>query len=264
MYSPDKITEYFYILKKRNIIGTSYLFIGKDFSPLKDVIKLVACPDSDNFCNHCWDCRRIEEENHPDLFLIKPDPLTVKIEAVREAQKFLSLKSFRLKRKIVILKEAQTLSDPASNAFLKTLEEPPQDSFIAVCTSKLEGILPTMISRCRKIFLPFKEEETEDASALAKIENFLKGGRVEFKDRRAFSSFLYMIILLLRDRLVSRLSHGNNRLLEDKDCEIILRPYPIEQLENILKSTLEIYSVYNTVNQNLALNLIKNQMSSGF
>jgi hypothetical protein len=258
----EKISNYFKLLKEKELIGPTYAFIGDDFSLVKDVIKIISCRQAEAFCGRCWDCEAIAEDKHPDVCLIAPQNLTITIENIREAQRFLSLKGFRLKKKIVLVKEAQSLGLEAANAFLKTLEEPPKNSFIAISTSKLEGLLPTIVSRCRKIFLPFQEKENPSVN-LSLISSFLRGERIAFKDRSDFASFLWAFALLFRDYLIYEATHQNKELLKSSDYEIILqssvrkRPYTLEELEGILKETLRIYSVYNSINENLALNLLR-------
>jgi len=198
----------------------------------------------------------IEKQGHPDLFIVEPEGLTTKIETVREGIKFLSLKSLKLKKKVLIIKDAQSLSPAAANAFLKTLEEPPKNSFLAVCSSKLEGVLPTIISRCRKIFLPFKEDELKNSIFESAIE-FLKGRDIEFNDRKKFASFLWALIRLLHNGILDKTGGQNNRLPCERECEIIFQPYQIGELCGILKDILKIYGAQNNINMNLALNLIR-------
>lgn len=256
MVRKDKILNYFYILKKNNCIGASYLFIGEDFSLVKDIIKLINCREDSRFCNTCWDCQRIKQGNHPDLFLIDPEGLTIKIDAIREGIRFFSLKGFRLKNKVVVIKNAQNLGQEAANAFLKTLEEPPENSFIAICSSKTEGLLPTIVSRCRKIFLPFNDREN-DKFKFHLVSEFLKGEKIEFKDRKKFSLFLWSLIMFLRNNLISKTVRLNNQLFQESESETILGPKSIGQIHNALKHVLEIYGVCNNINIKLALNLIR-------
>ncbi|MDP8289630.1 MAG: hypothetical protein P9M02_01485 [Candidatus Susulua stagnicola] len=252
----EDILNYFQILEKRKLLGTSYLFVGEDERTVMDVIKSISCTKELSFCNNCWDCKRIEEGNHPDQFIISPEGLSIKIESIREGINFFSLKSFQLKRKILIIKDAQTLTPAAANAFLKTLEEPPKNSFIAILTSKLDGLLPTMISRCRKIFLPYKEKEV-DRSLENSVFDFLKGQDLRFTDRKKFSSFLWALVMVLRDDLIAKSGWVNNQLLQSKEREIILNSYDTEEIDSILKDILKIYGAVKSINMNLALNLIR-------
>jgi len=259
--SENRILNYFSLLKEKNILGTSYLFIGDDFSVIKDIVKLINCNEKKPFCGSCWDCKKIDEGIHPDVCLVEPDPITISIEKIRQAQHALALRSYRLPKKVVIIKEAEALGIEAANAFLKTLEEPPKNSFIAVCASKLEALLPTVISRCRKIFLPFKEG-SGDVVGLDKINSFLNGERIKFKDRRQFASFLWTLVLILRDGVVSESNEGN-RLLGKENYEEIFEQFPVlkakgaEELINAAQVVLKVYGAYQNVNQNLALDMIR-------
>lgn len=255
MQGKTKILEYFYLLKKQNAFKTSYLFVGNDFACVKDIIKSVNCRCANDFCGQCWDCRMIEEEKHPDLFVIVPEPTTIKIERIREAQAFLSLKPFSLVKKTILIKEGEQLSLEAANAFLKTLEEPPAHAFIALCALHLQGLLPTVISRCQKVFLPF-QEQTVPSGIMTLAGNFLKGEEVVFKNRNDFSRFLWALIVIFRDHLVALVS-GNNRLRNNSACEIILKPYTKKQTEDIVEDMLRIYGAYKNINENLALSLIR-------
>ena len=254
MAQKEEILNYFRILKNRDILGASYLFIGQDYSLVRDIIKLISCSQAS--CGSCWDCRQIQNLTHPDLLAIEPQGLSIKIESIREAIKFLSLKSFALGRKVILIQEGQFLTPAAANAFLKTLEEPPRNSLIMICVSKLEGLLPTIISRCRKIYLPALSNELWQVR-LSQISDFFAGENLKFVDRKKFAAFLWDLIVFLRNSLLYRRDTGNNRLPADKDYEIILGSKGFLQIEGILDKALKVYGAYNTVNMNLALNLIR-------
>ncbi|MFH1519657.1 MAG: hypothetical protein ABIE75_03695 [Candidatus Omnitrophota bacterium] len=254
------LLNYFQILKKRELLGTSYLFIGEDTSLIPDIVKLINCPQDSYFCDSCWDCKRIESGNHPDLFTVEPDGFNVKIETIREGMRFLSLKSFRSKNKVMIIKEAQNLTPAAANAFLKTLEEPPKHSFMAITTSKLEGVLPTIISRCRKIFLPPKFSQVDSVSEESALR-FLGGEDIRFSDRKKFPDFLWALVMVLRRGLLAKVDSRNNQLLGNRESEIILSSYSLDKIDSILKDILNIYGAYKSINMNLALNLIRLRLS---
>ncbi len=260
MKQQEEILNYFYTLKEHNCLGVTYCFIGEDFSVVTDIIKLINCQADSYFCNNCWDCKKITQSKHPDLFVVEPSGLTIKIESIREAIGFLRLRSFRLKRKVVVVKNAQSLTPQAQAAFLKTLEEAPDNSFIALCATKLEGLSPTIISRCRKIFLPF-ESQQQTLSSQGLISEFLAGRDLVFKDRKEFSAFLWGLILSLHSSLLAKTGVRNNQLSNYQDCAIILSSYSPLDLQVILGEVLKIYSAHNSVNMNLALNLIRMKLN---
>jgi len=73
------------------------------------------------------------------------------IDEVRNIQKFLSKKPYRESHKVVHVPEANRLTIPAQQAFLKTLEEPPDNSILILSLSNEAAIIPTIVSRCQVI-----------------------------------------------------------------------------------------------------------------
>jgi len=256
MQAREQILNYFRYVNEKELLGTSYLFIGKEGGLVSEIIKVLSCEADDLFCDTCWDCKHINQGNHPDVYLLEPEGLNISIDAIRQGIRFLSLKSFRLRRKYLVVKQAHLLSPEAANAFLKTLEEPPQHSFIGIATTQIDDVLPTIISRCRKIFLPF-QEETAEAFQHGELADFLKGQDLKFKDRQQFSSFLWTLITFLHQSLLFRVVGQNNQLPKPDACEIILRRLGPNQIQVLLAEALEIYASHKTVNMNLALQLIR-------
>lgn len=116
-------------------------------------------------CLQCRACRRIERGNYPDVRLAsmetQAEALTaaqatrqkdLKIGTVREWQRDISLKPYEGRRRVFILHDAERLNEEASNAMLKTLEEPPPFATL-VLVANMSNLLPTIVSRCRVIRL---------------------------------------------------------------------------------------------------------------
>lgn len=84
-----------------------------------------------------------------------PGPLTI-----RSLIRFLRRRAFQSPYKVVVVADGQRMNPSAANAFLKTLEEPPEDSVIFLLATGTETMLPTILSRCQKIrFDPWPAEE---------------------------------------------------------------------------------------------------------
>jgi DNA polymerase III gamma/tau subunit len=94
-------------------------------------------------------------EPHPDFLLIQAHP-SISINDIRQIQKFLSRRPYQAKIKAVVLAEAELMTIPAQNAFLKTLEEPPANSLIVLGSQNQDQLLATIISRCQIINLKSK------------------------------------------------------------------------------------------------------------
>ncbi len=111
---------------------------------------------------------RIERESHPDLKTIrrlnkdKKNELAseIVIKSVRDANHFFTLKSVETGHRIVIVDEADTLNIEAQNAFLKTLEEPPNGALLILIANRPAQLLPTIRSRAQVITFNALPKET--------------------------------------------------------------------------------------------------------
>lgn len=104
-------------------------------------------------------------ENYPDIKIVEPleEKKSIGIAQIRESISFLQEKPLALPVKILVVSKAHIMTDEAQNALLKTLEEPPEYALILLL-SKTEGaLLPTVLSRCRKIktYLPENTDTTK-------------------------------------------------------------------------------------------------------
>jgi len=89
--------------------------------------------------------------NNPDVLIV--DKKTGwGIEQIRTIKKFLQEKPIKHANKLVIIKKAEKLKKEAQNALLKTLEEPPKNTYIILSTNNSSSLLPTIHSRCHHFF----------------------------------------------------------------------------------------------------------------
>lgn len=101
-------------------------------------------------CQTCRACRQVQAGQHPDLMLIQAESegTTLKVEQVREVQRFLSLRPYQSPFKTVIFLRFQEANASAQNALLKTLEEAPAYALLLLTADNAEQLLPTIVSRC--------------------------------------------------------------------------------------------------------------------
>lgn len=88
---------------------------------------------------------------HPDLRWIRPDGAMIKIDAVRELAEFAQGTPQAGPRKVAVLCDAHAMNRNASNALLKTLEEPPPGTHLVLVTCRPAQLLPTVRSRCQRL-----------------------------------------------------------------------------------------------------------------
>ena len=140
-------------------LAHAYLFhgprgTGKKLTALR-FAKALYCPAAlTGACDTCATCRKIANRNHPDVLLIEPEGAAVRIEAIRMIQNRLGYKPYESDRTTIIIDCCELLTLPASNALLKTLEEPPGNALLLLLASRKEALPLTIVSRCR--LLPFR------------------------------------------------------------------------------------------------------------
>lgn len=212
-------------------IPNGYLFIGPEGTGKEalaiDFAKALFCTGMfEKPCNTCSACRRVKEFNHPDFVYIVPKPKSAKtedvrkiydslveepyarktlwaaptigIDEIRELRKTVSIKPTEHK-KLIVIAEADKLTQEAANSLLKLLEEPPDSTHFVLTTAKPNTLLPTIISRCQEVKFGLLTDNEIETTLLK---------RSEISSEKA--------------RIVSRISQGNyKRALEwiDHDLE---------------------------------------------
>ena len=164
----------------RQTIGHAYLFsgdegIGKRLMAVR-FAQALSCdsppassqPDS---CGECRACRQVSTGTYPDALMIQPEREKanpqIKIDQVREIERHMIYRPLFSSHKICIIDDADRLTTNAANAFLKTLEDPPDHSVFILVTSQPFRLLATVRSRCLTLkFSPATSMQFEGALAL--------------------------------------------------------------------------------------------------
>ncbi len=137
---------------------------GSGRHTLAQIITAAALCESDGTlkpCGKCRTCELIQKNGHCDVLSYTPDGATFKIDTIREIRDNAYIMPIEAKRKINILSDCDKMNEPAQNAFLKVLEEPPEFMvFILICQNTC-SLLPTVRSRC--VTLTVSNPETNDA-----------------------------------------------------------------------------------------------------
>ena len=136
-------------------VSHSYLFCGTRGSgkttTARVLSKAVNCldPQDGDPCDKCAICVSINEGRNLDI--IELDAASNRgVEEIREIRDKVHFQPAQNRRKVYIIDEAHMLTREASNAFLKTLEEPPAHVIFILCTTEADRILPTILSRCQR------------------------------------------------------------------------------------------------------------------
>lgn len=105
-------------------------------------------------CGRCRWCRQVESGNFADLEFIEPTGQNIKIEQIRQLERTFGFKPLSGRYRVTIIRQAETMTVEAANAFLKTLEEPPPGNMLILNVTEPMDLLPTIVSRCQKVAFP--------------------------------------------------------------------------------------------------------------
>ena len=167
IYGQQRAIDFLKLALDRAEIPHALLFTGpKGVGKFTTALLLAAalvCPSGKP--DGCAACGKVARGVHPDLHIVEAEGNMIRREQVTDLEKELSRKPLEATCKVVLMDEANLMNAEAANSFLKTLEEPPPQSYMVLIAVSKENLLPTVVSRCHEV--PF--------SALGKkdIENFL-------------------------------------------------------------------------------------------
>ncbi len=188
----------------------AYLFSGPEGVGRKKTAKVFIESILDKNINRESTKRKIENNNHPDLLWIEPSymvqgksisqekaksenisiksPSQIRLSQIKEIIEFLSKKPLESERNIVIIEDIEKMNESASNALLKTLEEPSTGLFILI-TQRPEKLLSTIRSRCQ--IVPFKRLNNNEVNKIIQkinvIENINEIPREKIQELISFS-----------------------------------------------------------------------------
>lgn len=261
---------------RKNRVGHSYLFVGGNEEARKIGIKfaqMLNCEQKEGeICGSCYSCQKLDALTHPDLEIISVDEFreenkenrrsdSLKIEQIRKLKTWISLKPYCARYKIGFILDAQLLTEEASNALLKTLEEPPIHSLLIIFADSTYSLVPTIVSRCQIIRFPAGQVKTEDIhSALTLLQDkeaLLSKSRLEWKE------ILHTGLRWWRDILIFKLCAESKVLFNKEKIELIRKESERYSLEQVKRKMEVLEKSYNLINRNLNPKIVFANMLEG-
>ena len=108
---------------------------------------------SNDGCGTCVNCRAAKAGTHADVEIIRTEGLSIKIEEIRELLTRVAWAPAMGGWRVVVMEDADRLTESAANALLKAIEEPGNRTVWLLCAPTLHDVLPTIRSRCRHLQL---------------------------------------------------------------------------------------------------------------
>jgi len=227
----------------------SYLIVGETEESQLDILDLLFR----QFYKESFSELQQKGE-HPDIHILDgKDQTSIGIDEVKDLQSELFFHPFEKNFQMGIVFEAEKLTTEAQNSFLKTLEESSDETVFILCVKNEKNLLPTIVSRSRKIFAPKNGTKVEE-----EIEHFNMNrplveifGKIEevSQDRNKALDFLKSLESLYKGKLEEKISQMN------KDSSLLEK----ENITNIQIARMRILANGNRrlVLENLILKLRK-------
>jgi DNA polymerase-3 subunit delta' len=111
----------------------------------------LICPNQG--CGACNECQSATTGGHPDVEVIRTEGLSIKVEEIRELLTRVAWAPSLGGWRVVVMEDADRLTESAANALLKAIEEPGTRTVWLLCAPTLHDVLPTIRSRCRHLQL---------------------------------------------------------------------------------------------------------------
>ena len=116
-------------------------------------------------CGACAACLLLRSDSHPDFHVVRleEDAHQIKVDQIRALIEVLALKSYRGGYKVAVIEGAEALNTNGANAFLKTLEEPAQNTLLIIIATPSHRLPATIASRCLRLNLRVPAPEAATA-----------------------------------------------------------------------------------------------------
>ena len=220
-------------------IANSYIFSGiegigkRQFA--REFAKNIMCLQGGDCKDTCESCKKFEEKSNPNYEEINSNEYKKDIITIDQIREKIVNKAYEKpiisNKKVYVINDADKMNEPAQNALLKTLEEPPQYVVIILIVSNDNAILPTIKSRCvivkfnsltndeiKKIIGNVSDEELEILNGSLKGYSKIEEKVVQYKEIKK------IIERLKNDQLIDVLNNSDI-LYQGKDEAINLLNY---------------------------------------
>jgi DNA polymerase-3 subunit delta' len=139
----------------------------------------LVCPTGG--CGTCQACNSAQTSGHPDVEIIRTEGLSIKIDEVRELLTRTSWAPSMGGWRVVVMEDADRMTESAANALLKAIEEPGARTVWLLCAPTLHDILPTIRSRCRHLQL--RTPSTQDVTEVLEKRDGITPAMADFAAR---------------------------------------------------------------------------------
>jgi DNA polymerase-3 subunit delta' len=168
---PEAVDQLLGAIHNESEVHHAWLFTGPPGSGRSQLALAFAasilCAESG--CGSCNSCQMIQSKNHPDVQVLNTDRVLISVDEVTEfIEKSIQMPAIG-KYRIMVIEDADRMSERTSNLLLKSLEEPPKGTIWMICAPSEADLLPTIRSRVRRVQL---KVPTVEAVAQLLVEKY--------------------------------------------------------------------------------------------
>jgi DNA polymerase-3 subunit delta' len=134
----------------------AWLFVGPPGSGRSNAAMAFATAlecEQGTGCGVCRSCHTAKAGSHPDITVVRTEQLSIGVAEVKDLVRRSALSPNGSKWQVLLMEDADRLTEPACNALLKAIEEPNARTVWLLCAPTSEDLLPTIRSRCRMVTL---------------------------------------------------------------------------------------------------------------
>ena len=231
----------------------------------------AVCTSEDKPCTCCSQCCKVKEHNHSDVYHAKGTGKTngILVDEIRSINADSIIIPNEAPVKVYILENVdKRMNQESLNAFLKTLEEPVQDTLFLLTAENLKAVPVTILSRCTTLTLQntieIKESVLENSKNIVlgivdKTEMPLLKATSVLLSRAAALEVLPVVRLILSDALA--LSVGAEPVFEKETATTISGRLTKTKIIMLIDTTTE---AINKINRNVGLGLLSTWLCSEY
>lgn len=146
----------------RHAMAHAWLFVGPPGSGRSNAARAFAAALQCDLggCGQCNDCRTSLSGAHPDVTLLRTEQLSIGVEEVRQLVSRASVSPVGGRYQVVVIEDADRLTERGADALLKALEEPAPRTVWLLCAPSADDVIVTIRSRCRTLGLVTPDRES--------------------------------------------------------------------------------------------------------
>lgn len=219
----NKLIDYFENINRNDKLVQSFLIGNVSYDKIKkDLNKIIS--------QYIFKTD-ISLDNNPDIYILRNNEKSISKSEIKELINNLSTTSQFNNNKVYIIEDFELLNVNSNNALLKILEEPQPGIYAFLITQNIDAVLPTISSRCQKIFFNYSDEEIFDEQNIEIANNLIDSIEVNNVKTIAKNNEIYSII------------NDRNQLIEI--LKIVFNKYQAA-LKSLINNTIE----NNIINNN--------------